>query len=63
MIEIRGLVKRYGNVAAVDEIDLTVDAGEIFGILGPNGPAILLIALGLYILLRGFLQNRGQNAA
>ncbi len=40
--------------------------GAIFGglgILGPNGPAILLIALGLYILLRGFLRNRGQNAA
>ncbi len=40
--------------------------GAIFGglgLLGPNGPAILLIALGLYILLRGFLRNRGQNAA
>ena len=39
--------------------------GAIFGglgILGPNGPAILLIALGLYVLLRGFLRNRGQNA-
>ena len=36
--------------------------GALFGglgILGPNGPAILLIALGLYILLRGFLRNRG----
>jgi hypothetical protein len=40
--------------------------GAIFGglaILGPNGPAILLIALGVYILLRGFLRNRGQNEA
>lgn len=40
--------------------------GAIFGglgILGSNGPAILLIALGVYILLRGFLRNRGQNAA
>src|SRR5215216_1480385 len=36
--------------------------GALFGglgILGPNGPAILLIALGVYILLRGFLRNRG----
>jgi hypothetical protein len=36
--------------------------GALFGglgILGPNGPAILLIALGIYILLRGFLRNRG----
>lgn len=36
--------------------------GALFGglgILGANGPAILLIALGIYILLRGFLRNRG----
>ena len=37
IIEIQGLVKRYGDLAAVDGIDLTVAAGEIFGILGPNG--------------------------
>jgi ABC-2 type transport system ATP-binding protein len=37
IIEISGLVKRYGGAAAVDGIDLTVRAGEIFGILGPNG--------------------------
>jgi ABC-2 type transport system ATP-binding protein len=37
MIEIRGLVKRYGEMTAVDGIDLTVATGEIFGILGPNG--------------------------
>ena len=37
VIEIAGLVKRYGGTTAVDGIDLTVFAGEIFGILGPNG--------------------------
>lgn len=40
--------------------------GALFGglgILGPNGPAILLIALGIYILLRGFLRNRGPYEA
>jgi ABC-2 type transport system ATP-binding protein len=36
-VEVRGLVKRYGPLAAVDGIDLTVQAGEIFSILGPNG--------------------------
>jgi ABC-2 type transport system ATP-binding protein len=36
-VEVRGLVKRYGSLAAVDGIDLTVEAGEIFSILGPNG--------------------------
>jgi ABC-2 type transport system ATP-binding protein len=33
----RGLVKRYGEVAAVAGLDLEVRAGECFGMLGPNG--------------------------
>lgn len=37
VIEIHGLVKRYGTLVAVDGIDLSVHPGEIFGILGPNG--------------------------
>ena len=32
-----GLVKRYGDVLAVDGLDLEVRAGECFGLLGPNG--------------------------
>jgi ABC-2 type transport system ATP-binding protein len=37
IIEATGLIKRYGQVAAVDGVDLAVEDGEIFGILGPNG--------------------------
>lgn len=37
MVEIRGLVKRYGSFVAVNGIDLTVPRGTIFGFLGPNG--------------------------
>ena len=37
MIDIRNLTKHYGDHAAVDGIDLTMDSGEIFGFLGPNG--------------------------
>ena len=37
MIVLEGLVKRYGTFTAVDGIDLTVPAGELFGFLGPNG--------------------------
>jgi ABC-2 type transport system ATP-binding protein len=33
----RGLTKRYGHRAAVDGLDLTVWAGEVYGFLGPNG--------------------------
>ena len=36
-IEARGLVKRYGDVTEVDDVDLTVGAGEVYGYLGPNG--------------------------
>ncbi|MFA6300226.1 MAG: ABC transporter ATP-binding protein [Nocardioides sp.] len=37
IIEIRGLVKTFGNLRALDELDLTVTRGEIHGFLGPNG--------------------------
>ena len=36
-VEARGLVKRYGDVVAVDHVDLTVQAGDVYGYLGPNG--------------------------
>jgi ABC-2 type transport system ATP-binding protein len=36
-ISVRGLVKRYGDRAAVDGIDLDIRRGEIFALLGPNG--------------------------
>ncbi len=37
MIDVRGLVKSYGDVEAVRGIDLHVDRGEVFALLGPNG--------------------------
>ncbi len=37
MIEVRNLVKRYGNHLAVDHLNFTVDTGQIYGFLGPNG--------------------------
>lgn len=36
-IEVRGLVKRYGEIIAVAGVDFTVERGEFFGFLGPNG--------------------------
>lgn len=37
IIEVKGLVKRFGNKVAVDGVDLDVYNGEIFAFLGPNG--------------------------
>lgn len=37
IIEVNGLVKRYGDHTAVGGVDFAVEQGEIFGILGPNG--------------------------
>ena len=37
MIEVRNLVKKYGNHLAVDHLDFTIEEGHIYGFLGPNG--------------------------
>lgn len=37
MLELEGVVKRYGSFTAVNGVDLSVPRGEIFGFLGPNG--------------------------
>ena len=36
-IACHGLVKRYGEVTALDHLDLEVPPGSLFGFLGPNG--------------------------
>ncbi|MET8168120.1 ABC transporter ATP-binding protein [Streptomyces sp. NPDC005329] len=37
VVDVRGLRKRYGDVTAVDGIDLGIRRGDVFGLLGPNG--------------------------
>ena len=37
MIEVRNLVKKYGDHVAVDHLNFTVEKGKIYGFLGPNG--------------------------
>ena len=36
MIELKNLVKRYGDRLAVDHLNLTITPGKIYGFLGPN---------------------------
>src|SRR6266850_972784 len=37
LLETRGLAKHFGGVVAVNGLDLTVEAGEVRGLIGPNG--------------------------
>ena len=52
VIEASGLVRDFGDVRAVDGVDLSVDKGEIFGFLGPNGAGKTTIVRMLVTLLR-----------
>jgi ABC-2 type transport system ATP-binding protein len=36
-IQTTGLTKRFGRTLALDQLNLTLEAGEVFGFLGPNG--------------------------
>jgi len=37
IVKVDNLVKRYGDLTAVDHLSLEVHDGEVFGLLGPNG--------------------------
>lgn len=37
VVEARGLVRRYGDLVAVDGLDFIVEKGEVYGLIGPNG--------------------------
>ncbi len=66
VIEAQGLTKRYGRIAAVDDISFTVARGEIFGLLGPNGAGkttTILMMLGLTEVTAGTVSVLGHNPA
>ena len=60
----RSLVKRYGEIVAVDHVDLTVERGDVFGYLGPNGAGkttSLRMLLGLIRPTEGRVQLFGRD--
>ena len=36
-IDISGVTKRYGDIVALDNVDIRVEKGELFGLIGPDG--------------------------
>jgi branched-chain amino acid transport system ATP-binding protein len=51
VLELRGLTMRFGGVVAINELDLTVDQGEIFALIGPNGAGkttVFNVVTGVY---------------
>ena len=63
-VETRGLVKRYGEIVAVDHVDLSVERGDVFGYLGPNGAGkttSLRILLGLIRPTAGWARLFGRD--
>lgn len=65
IIELRGLTKCYGTLKAVDDLNLSIKKGEIFGLLGPNGAGkttTILMMLGLTEPTSGSVNVCGYNA-
>jgi ABC-2 type transport system ATP-binding protein len=63
-VEVRGLVKQYGELTAVAGVDLTVQAGDVYGYLGPNGAGkttCLRMMLGLIRPTEGSVRLFGRD--
>jgi ABC-type multidrug transport system ATPase subunit len=63
MIRTEGLTKRYGRVLAVDELDLDVREGDVYGFLGPNGSGkttTVRMLLGLVLATSGTIELLGR---
>ena len=66
IIETHGLTKRYDTVTAVDQLDLSIYRGEVFGLLGPNGAGkttTTLMLLGLTEPTDGTATIAGHDCA
>ncbi len=63
-LAVRGLRKRYGDLDAVDGLDLEVPRGELYGFLGPNGAGkttTIRMALGLILPTEGDVEVLGER--
>lgn len=63
-IQVQGLTKRFGDLAAVDDLTLQINKGEIFGFLGPNGAGkttAINMMVGLLTPTAGSVRINGQD--
>src|SRR6478752_1440756 len=66
IFELRGLTRHFGEVVAVQEVDLALDQGEFVSLLGPSGSGkttTLLMVAGLLAPTRGSILLNGQELA
>ena len=64
IVETHGLTKKYGDITAVEDLDLSVYRGEVFGLLGPNGAGkttTTLMLLGLTEPTAGYAKIQGMD--
>jgi len=64
LLELRDVKKRFGNLIALDKIDLDVDPGEVLGIVGPNGSGkttLLNVISGYHRPSEGTIIYEGQK--
>lgn len=64
-LEVSGIVKRFGSMAALDDVSLTVNAGEVHALLGENGAGkttLMNVASGILRADRGTIRIAGEVA-
>ncbi len=60
IIEVKGLTKRFKNLTAVNNLDLNVYRGDVFGFLGPNGAGKSTTIRMLLSLFNTALEEQGR---
>lgn len=64
VLKLYGLTKRFGGITAVNNVNIEVSEGDIFGIIGPNGAGkttIFNLITGIYIPTKGRIVFNGED--
>jgi ABC-2 type transport system ATP-binding protein len=66
MIQVTDVTKKFGNTVAVDHVSFTVHAGEIFGLVGPDGAGkttVIRMITGIMEITAGTIEMMGSTAS